>query len=90
MIELFLNRCEVSQSTEMRSLLYYLSDHLVFKHSIYYLTPTHEVGLLTQAQWNVTPQTLGSYETRVGWPRSIYAEYVECAEAFKVKATVSP
>ena len=78
MVEIYLNDGLVA-NCEIRSLLHYLREDLVYKHRAFYMEPAEKVGLLNNDRWHVTPQTMGLYARRRGWCQPENAEYIECS-----------
>ena len=68
----------VSKCSEVRSLLHYLRELLVFKFSVFHMRPAHDVGLHNEDSWHVTPQTNELYAKRQGLSTPTHGKYVEC------------
>jgi hypothetical protein len=77
-MEIFLRDTAVSKCSEVRSLLHYLHEMLVFKWGVYHMQPTEDLGLHNEDSWHVTPQTNGLHATRQGLDTPAHANYVEC------------
>ena len=77
-IEILLREAVVSQCSEVRSLLHYLRERLVFKFSVFHMRPAHDVGLHNEDSWHVTPQTNELYAKRQGLSTPTHGKYVEC------------
>ena len=68
MIEVLLRGSKVHRTSELKSLLYYLREMLVFKYGVHHMHPPEDLGLHNEESWHVTPQTNGTPE---------HADYVE-------------
>ena len=77
-IEILLREAVVSKCSEVRSLLHYLRELLVFKISVFHMRPAHDVGLHNEDSWHVTPQTNELYAKRQGLSTPTHKKYVEC------------
>ena len=53
-IQVPLSSCRVMQEGELHDLLEYLLARLIFKHSVWHMHPTEEVGLHHAMSWHVS------------------------------------
>ena len=81
-VEVLLRDTAVSKTSEIRSLLHYLRELLVYKFSAHHMEPRKDVGLHDEDSWHVTPQTNGLYAKRQGLDTPDHADYVECQWPF--------
>ena len=77
MVEVLLRESKVDKTSELKSLLYYLREMLVFKYGVHHMHPPEDLGLHSEDSWHVTPQTNALEATRrdLGTPK--HADYVE-------------
>ena len=78
MVEVLLRETAVSRCSQVRSLLHYLRERLVFKFGVRHMKPAQELGLHDEGSWHVSPQTRGLYAKRQGLSVPLDANYVEC------------
>ena len=76
-IEVLLRESKVCQTSELKTLLHYLREHLVFKWGVHHMLPSKDLGLHSEHSWHVTPQTNALEATRRGLCTPEYANYVE-------------
>ena len=77
-VEILLREGRVSECSEVRSLLHYLRELLVFKFGAFHMTPGNDVELLSENKWHVTPQTRRLLAERDSSDMPEHADYVEC------------
>ena len=76
--EVRLRDTRIRHVSEVKSLLSYLRDSLIYKHGVYHMRPNTDIGLKNDKTWHVTPQTLGLEATRRGQTTPRYDKWVEC------------
>ena len=64
---------KISDTAEIRSLLHYCLEYMQYALSVFYLQPQDDIGVLTSANWHITPQVVGKYD-----PTSAFAKCVDC------------
>ena len=76
-IEVLLRESKVGKTSELKTLLHYLREHLVFKWGVHHMLPSEDLGLHSEHSWHVTPQTNALEATRRGLCTPEFANYVE-------------
>ena len=77
-VEILVKDTRVSDCSQIRSLLHYLREMLVYKFGVHHMEPRADVRVCTEESWHVTPQTIGLWAMRQGGVVPDRAEYVEC------------
>ena len=76
-IEVLLRDSKVGKTSELKTLLHYLREHLVLKWGVHHMLPSKDLGLHSEHSWHVTPQTNALEATRRGLCTPEFANYVE-------------